>query len=111
MDTSQAFSDLPDADSIMEQQENLLPLGLGQPCVLFHAPHYVLQGGAIAIGTQASLVRANAQSMPNAMAVDSMELPPYDTNGSVIPVMGISPMFMPTFINIWESSIAKRPNE
>ena len=37
--------------------------------------------------------------IPNEIDNDNSELPPYDTNGRVIPVIGKSPMFIPVFIN------------
>jgi hypothetical protein len=57
------------------------------------------------------LVRCNAQRKPKATVEERIELPPYDTNGSVIPVIGISPIFMPVLMNIWDNNIANNPME
>ena len=40
-----------------------------------------------------------------------MELPPDDTNGKVIPVMGKIPKFMPILMNTWMKICKKMPIE
>ena len=35
--------------------------------------------------------------------------PPYDMNGSGIPVIGMIPIVMPTFSKIWIANIARTP--
>ena len=42
--------------------------------------------------------RASDAKKPNERAKDNSELPPYETNGSVMPVMGNIPIFIPTLI-------------
>ena len=40
---------------------------------------------------------------------EMMDDPPYEMNGSVIPVHGITPMVIPMFSNIWNTNIPMKP--